>query len=316
MFKVLLQYLISVCLLSAILFHLRMITKEVWETKEMTLALYMERLESQKSEEEKFEKNLKFEEDDEKCMKENTLTGCNSARQSNLRSSNEEDEHLKDAERKSCETDVQLSHSTQYISIDLCLMFAYHTASKKSSAETIFFATTALLFWKVSAIPIDCRNAEKRDEDQTATDEKHERKTRSVSTKSQFYQGDCQAEWFQNETQCYRLFQEKMNYESAVQHCDSFGSKLVALRTKKENSFVDKLTSKFSVGYLWTGVQKLCKNCSGTGAYVNWQPGQPDDDGNCVVMVNAGQWMDFDCRYMFAFVCEKGLYTQNICAQS
>ena len=97
-----------------------------------------------------------------------------------------------------------------------------------------------------------------------------------------------------------------MNYNSASEYCNSMQAKLVTLEAKAENTFVDQLGNKFHPdGYLWTGVQNSCKNCSNIG-YVNWYPGQPDRKSNCVVLVETGRWKNFDCDYMFAFVCEKG----------
>jgi len=43
------------------------------------------------------------------------------------------------------------------------------------------------------------------------------------------------------------------------------------------------------------------------GAYANWDPGEPNDDGteDCAEMQSDGQWNDVPCRTVQEFVCER-----------
>lgn len=116
--------------------------------------------------------------------------------------------------------------------------------------------------------------------------------------------GDCETDWFEFEENCYKAFEERMNYKTAKEHCKSLGSELTNIRTANENALLKKLGNS---KYLWTAVQKICVNCTQTEAgYVNWSPGQPSGVSSCIAMNPNGHWRDFDCEYMFALVCKKG----------
>ena len=95
------------------------------------------------------------------------------------------------------------------------------------------------------------------------------------------------------------MFTQKQNYLSAQEHCSSVQSQLVTVQEKWQNDFVYQLANES--GYLWINVY----NTSGENS--NWYPGHFRKNGDCVVMVNPGEWRNFDCGYKFAFVCEKGL---------
>ena len=101
-----------------------------------------------------------------------------------------------------------------------------------------------------------------------------------------------------------------MNYKTADAYCKSLESELASIQTTNENAYVRGLADNKgtpSSRYLRTAVQKVCLNCTQTvGGYMNWLPGQPSGVSRCVTMNPRGQWRDFDCDYMFGFVCEKG----------
>jgi hypothetical protein len=101
-----------------------------------------------------------------------------------------------------------------------------------------------------------------------------------------------------------------MNYKSASAHCKSLESELANVQTANENTFIRNLGNKQGLlSYLWIAAQKECLNCSQTASgYANWLPGQPRGVSKCVAMNSRGEWRDFDCGYMFAFVCEKGWF--------
>ncbi len=84
----------------------------------------------------------------------------------------------------SVQTTTQSVASEEYIFVDLCFLFLYHMTSRKS-AESIL-ATTALFFWKVSALPVNCTSSSTDHTRRTKV-----RKSRSVSTTFEFNQGNC-----------------------------------------------------------------------------------------------------------------------------
>ena len=88
--------------------------------------------------------------------------------------------------------EITVQSSQQHIAIDLCIIFAYHIASKETSTETTFFATMALLFWKVSALPLNQPGSEEKHkiERPMIVQSKHKRKVRSAAdVQSHFSQG-------------------------------------------------------------------------------------------------------------------------------
>ncbi|XP_028407714.1 uncharacterized protein LOC114530304 [Dendronephthya gigantea] len=208
------------------------------------------------------------------------------------------DSNCKVSDIRSDETQTSM---TEYISTDVCLIFLCHLTTRRSTECVL--ATTALFFWKVSAFPVNCISSA------DCTRENGARKSRSVSTNNEFDRGECEKDWFKFDGKCFQLTREIMNYNLADKHCQSLESALANIETMEQNTFVRNLANNFGIsGYLWTGVKRLCKNCTRTVAgYMNWLPKQRSGVSKCVTMNPDGLWQDFDCAYMFAFVCVKVL---------
>ena len=102
-----------------------------------------------------------------------------------------------------------------------------------------------------------------------------------------------------------------MNFKSASAHCHSLESELAIIQTMNENAFIRNLANnQGESSYLWIAAQKVCLNCTQTaGGYAKWLPGQPSGVSKCVAMNPSGEWRDFECGYMFAFVCKKGWFS-------
>ena len=87
---------------------------------------------------------------------------------------------------KITESSVQtrcVATTQEYIPTELCFIFLYHLTSRKSTESIL--TTTALFFWKVSALPVNCTAS--------STDRTREtgmRKSRSVSTSNEFSRGN------------------------------------------------------------------------------------------------------------------------------
>ncbi|KAJ9593003.1 hypothetical protein L9F63_015322 [Diploptera punctata] len=121
----------------------------------------------------------------------------------------------------------------------------------------------------------------------------------------------------------YKLHKEPENWHTARVMCRKEGAYLEIINSHFELSVIKMLfdrnptlTDDWRNPYAFVGVSDLQKHktfvtifdepLNATG-YSNWHPGQPNYDGNCVVVQRTGQLHDTGCEIKFPFFCERGL---------
>ncbi|XP_037102270.1 ladderlectin-like [Syngnathus acus] len=121
----------------------------------------------------------------------------------------------------------------------------------------------------------------------------------------------CPNDWILLKSSCY-IYQEQIRtFADAESVCNILGGNLVSIQDGLENAFVLELiraagdADEAWIGYtdaimeddfIWTD--------GSDNSFENFADGEPDDDGDCVVMeTDDGEWDDMDCTDTFSYVC-------------
>ncbi|XP_036404751.1 asialoglycoprotein receptor 1 [Megalops cyprinoides] len=130
-------------------------------------------------------------------------------------------------------------------------------------------------------------------------------------------EGCCPHDWVWYSSACFFFSDEGMAWESARDHCSSFGASLVIMKDDAKWNFVAKRTKPL---YYWIGLTDERTGewewVDGTPYYMNrrqWKPGQPDDwtahglggGEDCAHLHDDGRLNDDHCSRQYRFVCEK-----------
>lgn len=113
----------------------------------------------------------------------------------------------------------------------------------------------------------------------------------------------------------YLFVMNLMTWSQARSYCIQSGYDLVTLSSPEEQAFLtgeenSRASSPFWIGYSDKGTEGTFTWASGEPTvYVNWRPGQPNNDNNqnCAEdnSQSTGQWNDIDCSQTRHFICER-----------
>jgi len=117
----------------------------------------------------------------------------------------------------------------------------------------------------------------------------------------------CFPGWAVHGTSCYKVFETKLNWKDAENHCQEYGGHLASIHSKEENEFIAGLDSD----KLWLGGSDKTTEGSwvwsdgSTFSFTNWGPGNPNNNvvingkdysQDCLtVNYGYGKWDDLEC---------------------
>lgn len=105
-------------------------------------------------------------------------------------------------------------------------------------------------------------------------------------------------------------------FNHAERNCVIHAAHLISIESKEENkkivSFVQNYIGKPGKVRIWLGMERLTSDSSLHWVdnkpinFVNWAPGEPDQTGACVQMIQKGWWEDSSCLQNLSYICKKG----------
>ncbi|XP_026579444.1 C-type lectin mannose-binding isoform-like [Pseudonaja textilis] len=130
----------------------------------------------------------------------------------------------------------------------------------------------------------------------------------------------CPRDWFPMNSLCYKVFEEKKNWNNAEMFCRKHkpGCHLASIHSLAESAdlaeyIADYITKKDIV---WIGLNDPRKTRSWEWSdrscvdYLSWQPGEPSNSGNneyCVHLypqADYKKWNDIPCDTACSFICQ------------
>ena len=117
----------------------------------------------------------------------------------------------------------------------------------------------------------------------------------------------CESGWSDFQNACYKTSSQEVSWESARANCLINDSHLASILSVDEQKFIWNLVAGSSY---WIGGQ-LHGNWKWEDgnefSYTNWYSGQPNQDGDCLYILNGwtGQWGDGDCSSSNYYICKK-----------
>nr|Q56EB0.1 RecName: Full=Snaclec bothrojaracin subunit beta; Short=BJC subunit beta; Flags: Precursor [Bothrops jararaca]AAX68504.1 bothojaracin chain B precursor [Bothrops jararaca] len=124
---------------------------------------------------------------------------------------------------------------------------------------------------------------------------------------------DCPPDWSSYEGSCYRVFEQKMNWEDAEKFCtqQQTGGHLVSFQSSEEADFVVSLTSPIlRDSFVWTGLSDVWKECSfewSDGSDLSYKDNYQFvfSEYECVASkTKNNKWRIIPCTKLEYFVCE------------
>ncbi|XP_078328082.1 perlucin-like protein [Crassostrea virginica] len=129
-------------------------------------------------------------------------------------------------------------------------------------------------------------------------------------------QHQCDDGWISFQRKCYKFSIKPENFQKAMRICYSFGSRLLEVKSKSEEQWIDLhiLLLGYSYG-VWLGFSDIQKEGQFVALsdrkrphYINWWKGEPNNvSGNehCVMYVKRTGWNDEKCSLKLNYVCTK-----------
>ena len=125
---------------------------------------------------------------------------------------------------------------------------------------------------------------------------------------------ECGEGWKRKNDQCFKLFDDKLNYLDANNACIKLGG---FLATIKDQDVQDVLFNFAAKGGAWIGGQDfldegkfawLQDETLVDDSYTNWKTGQPNnimENQHCMWMRLDGSWDDVTCKRRENYICQK-----------
>uniref|UniRef100_A0A194ATV5 C-type lectin 14a n=1 Tax=Sistrurus miliarius barbouri TaxID=8759 RepID=A0A194ATV5_SISMB len=120
---------------------------------------------------------------------------------------------------------------------------------------------------------------------------------------------DCPSDWSSYEGHCYRVFQQRMNWEDAEKFCaqQRKESHLVSFRSSEEVDFLVSITYPILKAHLvWIGMSNVWNECR-----LEWTDGTKVDykewseEPECIISKTTdNQWLSTPCSRTYSFVCK------------
>ncbi len=112
----------------------------------------------------------------------------------------------------------------------------------------------------------------------------------------------------------YHFVNQKKNWTEAQRYCREKHTDLVTINDIQEQNDIKQLINSTS-GRVWIGLKDTwIWSLSDPdfyrrdeSQYRNWEPSQPNGDGDCVYMDDVdGRWLDINCERQRHFICYNG----------
>lgn len=126
---------------------------------------------------------------------------------------------------------------------------------------------------------------------------------------------DCDDGWIPFNKSCYLVVKETKVFNHAERNCVIHAAHLISIESEEENkkivSLVQNYIGKPGVVRIWLGMERLTSDSSLHWVdnkpinFVNWAPGEPDQTGACVQMIQKGWWEDSSCLQNLSYICKK-----------
>jgi len=125
---------------------------------------------------------------------------------------------------------------------------------------------------------------------------------------------ECGEGWKRKNDQCFKLFDDKLNYLDANNACIKLGG---FLATIKDQDVQDVLFNFAAKGGAWIGGQDFLDEGKFAwlqdatlvdDSYTNWKTGQPNnimENQHCMWMRLDGSWDDVTCKRRENYICQK-----------
>uniref|UniRef100_A0A672K1W4 C-type lectin mannose-binding isoform-like n=2 Tax=Sinocyclocheilus grahami TaxID=75366 RepID=A0A672K1W4_SINGR len=115
----------------------------------------------------------------------------------------------------------------------------------------------------------------------------------------------------------YHFVNQNMSWTEAQSYCRDKHTDLVTINDRNEQNDINQLIQRenSSAGRVWIGLKdtwiwSLSDSDfyrENESQYRNWEPSQPNGDGDCVYMDNDGKWHDDQCSTTRHFICYNGI---------
>uniref|UniRef100_A0A098M237 C-type lectin 8g n=1 Tax=Hypsiglena sp. JMG-2014 TaxID=1550645 RepID=A0A098M237_9SAUR len=127
---------------------------------------------------------------------------------------------------------------------------------------------------------------------------------------------DCPFGWSSYDKYCYKVFDERKNWDDAERFCREQGKEghLASLGSIEEGTFVGKLAFnrlKKQPTYVWIGLraqgQGQCSSRWSDGSRIVYENWHPLESRKCLVLSNWTEylkWYNHNCKYTFPFICK------------
>lgn len=125
----------------------------------------------------------------------------------------------------------------------------------------------------------------------------------------------CEKGWVPFGKSCYKFSTSTATFKDALVICNKYGARLLELKSKWEESWLDLHSRVRGYARVWLGVSDLQKeghfvtlSDARQPSYNNWLKGEPNNHNNedCVeYWMSKGGWNDWICTNKGNYVCEK-----------
>ncbi|XP_071798051.1 perlucin-like protein [Asterias amurensis] len=109
---------------------------------------------------------------------------------------------------------------------------------------------------------------------------------------------------------CYKLLEERLNWQDGRLKCLEMGGEMVAPSSSEENNYILSKT----IDAMWINCNDLENEgqwdcASDNGGYMNWYLIQPNGGTreNCIVLAvtpKRGEWHDYPCSWLYQVICK------------
>ncbi|XP_041362141.1 macrophage mannose receptor 1-like [Gigantopelta aegis] len=117
---------------------------------------------------------------------------------------------------------------------------------------------------------------------------------------------------------CFKVFEDKDSAYGGRRSCKRLGAKLIVVDTEMKNTAVSEyVNSTLGSDDFWIGLKyeqndnRYVWENGNEATFTNWASGQPrGGNQDCVLLLSdSATWKDYDCAYVFRYICEKQLST-------
>ncbi|ROL01497.1 C-type mannose receptor 2 [Anabarilius grahami] len=107
----------------------------------------------------------------------------------------------------------------------------------------------------------------------------------------------------------HHFVNQRKSWTEAQRYCREKYTDLVTINDTQDQNDIEQVTERGNPGdntnRVWIGLKKtwIWSLDDSKYQYRNWEPGQPQGDGDCAFMNQEGQWHDITCSTSMHFIC-------------